>query len=429
MHALITGATGFIGRHICARLLSEGHQVTAVVRDPVVAARRFPGAKAVQADLNRMTDPWDWRPLLAGVDAVVNCAGILQSRHGQSADVIHTRAPNALFDACVAEGVGRVVQISAVSADPAVGTAYAITKAAADAHLRTLNLDWIVLRPSLVYGPGSHGGTSFLRGLAGLPGIVPLIGDGGQVFQPIHVDDLADAVSRCLSPSFPPRQTLDPVGPETMTLRSMVEMTRNWLDIPPARYLPVPLPLIRIVARLGDLVGAGPVTSTALAQLEYGNVADPGRFSAAIGFRPRSMTEAFQAAPSHVQDRWHARLYFIPPLLTLVLALLWIGSGLAGLTNPPTDALTVTMAIGAPTEAVPWIVGLFCLIDIGIGLRLATGRAGRWCGWLQVVMVVGYTLGMTLFIPSLWYDPYGALLKNLPTLCAILVWLAMLDDR
>lgn len=429
MHVLVTGATGFVGRHVCARLLADGHRVTAVVRDPLIAARRFPGITAIQGDLNRMTDPWDWRPLLDGVDAVVNCAGILQARRGQSAEAIHTSAPNALFDACVAVGVRRVVQISAVSADPEAGTAYAVTKAAADTHLRSLNLDWIVLRPSLVYGQGSYGGTSFLRGLAGLPGIVPLIGDGGQVFQPIHVDDLAEAVSRCLSPSFPPRQTLEPVGPDTLTLRMMVEMTRAWLDIPPAWFLPVPMPLIRLVARAGDLLGAGPVTSTALAQMEYGNVADPVGFSAAIGFHPRAMAHAFLSAPSHVQDRWHARLYFIPPLLTCILALLWIGSGVAGLTNPPTDALIVTMAVGAPPEAVPWILGLFCLIDIGIGFWLATGRAGRLCGWVQGVMVVGYTVGMTLFIPSLWYDPYGALLKNLPTLGAILVWLALLDDR
>ena len=429
MHVLVTGATGFVGRHVCARLLTDGHRITAIVRDPRVAARRFPGITAIRGDLNRMTDPWDWRPLLAGVDAVVNCAGILQARRGQSAEAIHTRAPNALFDACVAVGVRRVVQISAVSADPRAGTAYAITKAAADAHLRSLDLDWIVLRPSLVYGQGSYGGTSFLRGLAGLPGIVPLIGKGGQAFQPIHVDDLAEAVSRCLAPSFPPQQTLEPVGPETLTLREMTEMTRAWLDIPPARFLAVPLPLVRLMAQGGDLLGAGPVTSTSLAQMEYGNVADPVGFAAAIGFQPRAMSQAFQMAPSHVQDRWHARLYFIPPLLTVILALLWIGSGVAGLTNPPTDALIVTMAVGAPPEAVPWIVGLFCLIDIGIGVWLATGRAGRLCGWVQGTMVVGYTVGMTLFVPSLWYDPYGALLKNLPTLGAILVWLALLDDR
>ena len=429
MHVLVTGATGFVGRHVCARLLADGQQVTAIVRDPLVAARRFPGITAIRGDLNHMTNPWAWRPLLAGVDAVVNCAGILQARSGQSAEAIHTRAPNALFDACVAVGVRRVVQISAVSADPEAGTAYAITKAAADTHLRSLDLDWIVLRPSLVYGQGSYGGTSFLRGLAGLPGIVPLIGNGGQAFQPIHVDDLAEAVARCLSPSFPPHQTLEPVGPETLTLRMMTEMTRAWLDIPPARFLAVPLPLVRLVARGGDLLGAGPVTTTALAQLEYGNVADPAGFAAAIGFRPRAMSQAFRAAPSHVQDRWHARLYFLPPLLTAILALLWIGSGIAGLINPPTDALTVTLAVGAPPDAVPWIVGLFCLIDIGIGVWLATGRAGRLCGWVQGIMVVGYTVGMTLFIPSLWYDPYGALLKNLPTLGAILVWLALLDDR
>ena len=119
--------------------------------------------------MNRMVSPEDWLNYLRGVDGVVNCAGILQTRNGQSAAAIHHGAPAALFEACVAKGVRRVVQISAVSADDAAGTEYARTKKAADDHLRSLNLDWTVLRPSLVYAQGSYGGTSVIRGIAGFP--------------------------------------------------------------------------------------------------------------------------------------------------------------------------------------------------------------------------------------------------------------------
>ncbi len=416
MHVLLTGATGFIGRHLCARLLADGHRVTAAVRAPASARRRFPGIHTMAVDLNRMTAAADWAPLLAGVDAVVNCAGILQSRRGQSADAIHARSPAALFDACAAAGIRRVVQISAVSADPAAGTEYALSKKAADDHLRALDLDWVVLRPSLVYGPGSHGGTSTLRGLAGLPWLLPLIGDGGQPFQPIHVDDLAATVARCLTDPALARRTLDPVGPETLTLRQILEATRAWLDLPPARPVRIPTGVVRLIARAGDAVGRGPITTTALRQLDYGNVADPATFKAAIGFRPRSLAEAYRQAPSHVQDRWHARLYWLKPALTAALALLWLGSGAAGLLNPPPGA--------PPVPAVA-----FSLLDIAIGLALAAGRGGPRLGLAQGGLVAGYTLGIGAAQPALWLEPYGPLLKNLPILAAIAAWTALQDER
>ena len=125
MTILVTGATGFIGRHICACLLGRGHVVTGAARNVASLTRRFPGVNCVQIDMNRMLAPDEWIAVLAGIDAVVNCAGILQSSIDQSAEAIHAAAPKALFDACVALGIRRVVQMSAVSADSEAGTEYA----------------------------------------------------------------------------------------------------------------------------------------------------------------------------------------------------------------------------------------------------------------------------------------------------------------
>jgi uncharacterized protein YbjT (DUF2867 family) len=130
MQILITGATGFIGRHICARLLPDGHVVTAAVRDTASVARRFPGIRSVPIDMNRMVSMADWMPVLEGIDAVVNCAGILQSGRGQSAAAIHAAAPRALFDACVARRVRRVVQIRIARIAGRCGWLAAVTAAA-----------------------------------------------------------------------------------------------------------------------------------------------------------------------------------------------------------------------------------------------------------------------------------------------------------
>ena len=147
MRILLTGANGFIGAQLTAVLLASGHQVVGAVRQPASFQQRFPQADAVAIDLNRDLKLEDWLPRLAGIDAVINCAGILQGELGQSAEAIHYLAPKALFDACARLGISRVIQISAISADAEASTAYAMTKLQADDHLRSLHLDWIVLRP------------------------------------------------------------------------------------------------------------------------------------------------------------------------------------------------------------------------------------------------------------------------------------------
>jgi uncharacterized protein YbjT (DUF2867 family) len=430
VHVLVLGATGFIGRHVVGRLLDAGHSVSAAARDTGSLSRRFPQVRALAADLNRMTTPERWLTLVDGIDAVVNCAGILQERRGQSIAAIHRDAPIALFRACQEQGVRRVVQISAVSADEAAGTAYAATKKAADDFLRGLDLDWTVLRPSLVYGSGSFGGTSFLRGLAGLPFVTPLISEGRQTFTPIHVTDLATTVLMAVDGRLA-RRTLDPCGPETLDMATIVARTRAWLDLPPARPLHLPLPLVRLIAQAGDLVGVGPVNSTALRQLEHGNAADPDAFAGAVGFAPRSMEAVFVAEPSHVQDRWHARLYFLRPLSTAALLLIWLASGLIGLMAPAETTAAVARSFGLPATAAPALGVAACLLDIALALSIvATPPRRTWMSAAaQIVVVFGYTVVLSVAQPALWADPFGPLLKNLAVLALIGVWAAMRDER
>jgi uncharacterized protein YbjT (DUF2867 family) len=132
MHVLIMGASGFIGRHLAARLVAEGVCVTAAGRAPDHLRRYPPGAVAIRCDL-AADRAEDWYERLAGVDAVVNCAGLFGDDRGYSN--VHSDGPIALFDACRAAGVSRVIQISALGAATAAASAYHRSKAAADDHL------------------------------------------------------------------------------------------------------------------------------------------------------------------------------------------------------------------------------------------------------------------------------------------------------
>ncbi len=405
--------------------------MVAAVRDPAAFRRKWPGVETLGVNFNRDTRPEAWRSRLAGADAVINCAGVLHGGRGQDIEAIHAIAPIALFDACAAAEIRRVVQVSAISADDEAGTEYSVTKKRADDHLRTLPLDWTVLRPSLVYGEGSYGGTSAVRGLAGLPGITPLVGDGSAAFRPIHIDDLVETVARVVETDRFARQTLEPVGPEVVTLRGLIEKYRSWLGLAPVPTLTIPMPVMRVAAGIADLAGGGPLGTASLRQLEVGNAGrEPATaFADKIGFTPRRMDDMLARRPAQTQDLWHARLYFLRPLLRAVLILLWIGSALAGVLAPVASYAMVDAAfssLGLPSRP---LALAFSGVDLLIAGALLVRWRPHWMAAIQVAVVAGYTILLTVLAPALWLEPFGALLKNLPILALIGVWMVLEEER
>jgi uncharacterized protein YbjT (DUF2867 family)/uncharacterized membrane protein YphA (DoxX/SURF4 family) len=429
MKILLTGANGFIGRYLLTALVAAGHTVIPAVRRPAETDRMLGKPVSVRVDFNTATDPADWQPHLAGIDAVINCAGILQGRPGQSIDAIHARAPIALFEACRAAGIKRIIQISAISAEPDAGTGYAATKHAADSHLAAMaDLDWVILRPSLVYAPGAYGGTALFRAIAALPFLTPVPGSGDQQFQPIHMDDLTAGVVAILADPGMRHITVDPVGPEPVPLYRLLADLRQWLDFAPVPAISIPMALVRLAARFGDVLG-GPVNSTAIRQLTFGNTGSVVPFVAATGIAPRGWRTALRAHPAQTQDRWHARLYFVRPLLRAMLAVLWIASGLTGLIQPHGTVAAILGRFGLEGPAAQVAFWATSLGDIAIGIAVAARWRPKWTAAIQLAFVLGYTIGLTSIEPALWVDPFGPLLKNLPIVAAILALAAIEGDR
>ena len=426
MRILLLGAGGFIGRHIVAEMLAHGHDVVAVARKAGGLREAFPSIRVVERDLSGASRARGWSETLSGVDVIINAAGVLR---GKDMQPVHVDMPRALYAAAAKAGVKRAVLISAISARPDVATDYAKSKLAGEEVLRSSGVGWTILRPSLVYGDGSYGGTSLMRGLAGLPWAIPIPGDGGFPFTPIHARDLAMAVRRvCEDEGFAGR-VLEPAGPETLSLRDMLARYRSWLGFGRAHFLSVPLPIMSVLGQLGDRLGSGPVATNSLVQMIAGNAGDGEAFAAAIGFRPRSLDTFLRNHPAQVQDRWHARLFFVAPAIRGALALLWLASALLGFFCAQEMTQKLVSALGRPVDwADPLRIGS-CLLDLAMAGLVLRNRDARLATVAQLIVVLGYTVVIGTVLPDQWLDPLGPLLKNLPVLLLILVHGAIGDRR
>ncbi|MAZ44653.1 MAG: oxidoreductase [Legionellales bacterium] len=322
---LVVGATGFVASQIIAECARLGHHVIAAARDKKQAARRYPFAQTLRCNFNQDTNPEQWIDRLRkfNVDTVINCVGIFQGGWCQKIKAVHSDAPIALFKACQTVGIKGIVQISALGAGE-VDTPYAKTKAAADEFLlQNSHVPFVILRPSIIISTGAYGGTALFRGLAALPGIIPVPGNGSQAMAPIFLPELAHAVVDMVSNEQLPNKILSAAGPETISQIDFLKALRGWLGYKPACVLKVPTPLIKIGAFLGNFIQSSPLNSTAIKMLEKDNVADSSEFYQQLSFPIRGITQVLQTVPSSTQDRWHARLYFIRPITKLLLASFW----------------------------------------------------------------------------------------------------------
>lgn len=410
---LILGADGFIGRHLAFGLRAKGWSVTAQARNPLRLAAM--GFATLRADLTDPTthSPAFWTPYLAEGAAVINAAGLLT---GTDADLraVHRDAPAAVMRAL--RGPGLLISAVGIQTDTPFARWRRETETLFEGHC--------ILRPGLVLGETSYGGSSLLRALAAIPLRQPVVGDGQQPFNPIHAADLAGVVAECLDKASPGIWEIG--GPEVLTQSELVAGYRTWLGLSPVPTLHLRPGVALGLGHLGDTLRLGPVSATSVAQLQAGVLADPEPLLTRLETRPRSVAAFLAARPAGTQDLWQARLYLLKPLIRLTLAMLWLASGLLGLASPATS-----FAPGLPLPE-PLAIALargFGLADLALGTMLLRNWRPKPVALAQLALVLAYTVGLTLLSPVIWLDPYGGLLKNLPVLMLMLVHLALLEER
>ncbi len=423
---LIIGASGFIGAYLTTELLAQGYSVICCVRDVNSTQGRFPEARVIACDLNKDVNVDVWQERLQGIDIVINCAGVLTGSTKQNINNIHYHAPLALFNACQQSGISRVIQLSALGVAKQQQNAYATTKLRADEALLQMSLNSIVLRPSLVYAAGSYARTSLMRALAVFPGFIPLIGDSELRFQPIHIDDLIKTVLYMIEHKEV-TGVLDVVGPQAISLKDMLLALRQWLGSQSAMLVTVPHRIITALSHIGDYFSHGSINHTSRQMILQENIVDGSPLQQYI--KPQTFSEGLLNTPSQVQDRWHARLYLLKPLIRFTLALFWLLSGLLALTASYDAANQILQQAGCSVVLAKHITIATSLWDILLGLALCIAYRDRGMAKWQLTTIIGYTLAATICYPQLWLDPLGAIAKNISIIMLVLVWLGMMDQR
>lgn len=427
MRVLLTGASGFIGTAVRARLVAEGHEVTGVARRPGI---ELPRVRWVELDIAQATVDTAWKPYLEGIDAVVNCAGVLQDGGRDGTRGVHVDGAAALFRACEAAGVRRVVHVSAIGAEREALSSFSATKQQGEQALMARDLDWVILRPSVVVGRSAYGGSALIRGVAALPVTVTLPDTGP--LQVVQLDDLVETILFFLSPAAPAKFGCDVAGPERLSLDEVVLAYRRWLRLGEPRHLSAPRWLAGVLYRLGDIAGLlgwrPPLRSNARKEFVRGAVGDPGKWMDVTGIRPQSLGEALAAEPASIQERWFARLYLLKPVVIAVTALFWIATGIVSLTVGWDAGLAYMREAGL--ESVGAIgVAFGALADLAVGLGIAFRSTAKPALYAALGLSVFYLLAGTVLLPALWADPVGPMLKIWPVMVLNLVAIAIVEDR
>ncbi len=265
----VFGGSGFVGRYLVQRLADAGWIIRVAVRDPYAAAFLKP-----LGDVGQIV-PWGCdvgddaavTKAVDGADAVINLVGILYESGRRTFERVHVEAPRRIATAAKAAGVARLIQMSALGADPESKAEYARTKAGGEAAVREILPAASIVRPSVIFGPEDE----FLNRFARMARILPVLPVFDTSFQPVYVGDVAEAMVRILDNDATQGKTYELGGPRVVTFEEMMKLLLE--TIGRKRLLvPMPFAVAQVQASVLQLLPVPPLTRDQVELLKTPNV-------------------------------------------------------------------------------------------------------------------------------------------------------------
>jgi NADH dehydrogenase len=268
MRVIVVGGSGFIGSYLCRELKERGHSVTALSRSP--GNDRLPNG--VSKAMGNVTAYDSMHDAFDGMDVAVNLVALSPlfkpSGGDEMHDRIHRQGTENVVRACEEHGVSRLVQMSALGADPQGETAYIRAKGQAEDAVKNSSLDWVIFRPSVVFGEGGEF-VSFTKKLAP-PYVTPLPGGGKTRFQPIWVEDLVPMLADACEGDQHVGQTYEIGGPEKLTLAEVAEVIHG-AEGRSVTVVPVPMALAGVGLSVAGKVPGFPMGADQYRSLKFDN--------------------------------------------------------------------------------------------------------------------------------------------------------------
>lgn len=428
--AVILGAYGFIGSACLRALKSEGFKVTGVGRSLRMGRRCDPGIEWLERDI-ASTSSADWARDLDGVDIVINASGALQDGARDSLHGIHETAISRLIEALTGSET-RFIQISAAGVSDQASTDFMRSKARGDRMLMASSLGWIILRPTLVLGAQAYGGTALLRASAALPLVGFKIFPNAPV-QTVHVDDVARAVAQAAHGEIASNTVADLTEHQTHSFQELVDKVRCWQGYEKWRVrIPVPGTVMRAIGLVADGLGwfgwRSPLRTTALMAMADGVTGNPDAWQTAGGGECHSLDETLASLPSTTQERWFARLFLLLPFSIGMLSLFWVASGLFGLLSHD-QAMSILTNRNLPNSFATIAVLGGSGVDLLLGIAILVRQWAKMAALGMIAVSAGYLVAASIWVPDLWFDPLGPLLKILPGLVLAIIVTSIIEDR
>ena len=285
LRVTVVGGTGFIGRRLVGRLAGRGVSVRIVSRRAQDESGAAPQIERVAGSIE---DPSILERAVDGASAVVNLVGTTAAKTERQFYSLHRDLPGRLAEAARRAGIRRFIHVSAMGIGRDAPSLADRSKAAGENAVREAFPDANLVRPALVYGPGDHFFTRFAQLARSAPAI-PLIGGGRTRFQPMHVDDVAEAMARILDEPGTAGRTFELGGSEIFSFRELIEHLcraigrRPWL-------VSIPFPVAEAGACATQWLPHAPLTVDQVRLLKTDKVIqDPQSAPAALGVRPRAL--------------------------------------------------------------------------------------------------------------------------------------------
>jgi NADH dehydrogenase len=287
----VVGATGFIGSHLVRELKNHGHAVRCLARSEEKASRCV--EQGFEARVGDITDRDSLREALDGVHTVVNLAGIIAERAGQSFEAIHVQGTENLLAEASRAGASHFIFQSALGAAAASNAHYHTTKARAEEAVRTSGIPYTIFRPSLVVGPGD-GFTTKVQDIINAPGpVIPVPGRGEARFQPIFVEDLVKCFLSVVENPGALGKTYELGGPDHLSYNHMVRDIAAAMGVE-KKLMHIPMGLAALGTWILSKTPFSPATPEQLMLLDTDNICDKDTVRKNFGFDPLPFREALR---------------------------------------------------------------------------------------------------------------------------------------